>query len=78
MAITLLAYKVGFLVPGFVPIMTLMPMGFASFLATLRWQNAIWDYLMIIPAGLVWYPFFKAYDNQLYKQEQEALAAEAE
>ena len=33
---------------------------------------------MLIPAGLVWYPFFKVYDNQLYKQEQEALAAEAE
>ena len=60
------------------PIMTLMPMGFASFLSTLRWQNAIWDYLMLIPAGLVWYPFFKVYDNQLYKKEQEALAAEAE
>lgn len=78
MAVTLVGYKVGFLVPGFVPIMTLMPMGFASFLGTLRWQNAIWDYLMMIPAGLVWYPFFKVYDNQLYKQEQEALAAEAE
>lgn len=78
MAVTLVAYKVGFLVPAFVPIMTLMPMGFASFLGTLRWQNAIWDYLMIIPAGLVWYPFFKVYDNQLYKKEQEALAAEAE
>lgn len=78
MAVTLVGYKVGFLVPGFVPIMTLMPMGFASFLGTLRWQNAIWDYLMLIPAGLVWYPFFKVYDNQLYKKEQEALAAEAE
>ena len=78
MAVTLVAYKVGFLVPAFVPIMTLMPMGFASFLGTLRWQNAIWDYLMLIPAGLVWYPFFKVYDNQLYKKEQEALAAEAE
>ena len=76
MAVTLIAYQVGFLKPAFVPIMTLMPMGFASFLGTLRWQNAIWDYLMIIPAGLVWYPFFKVYDNQLYKKEQEALAAE--
>lgn len=78
MLCTLIGYKVGFLVPGFVPIVTLMPMGFKSFLSTLRWQNAIWDYLMIIPAGLVWYPFFKVYDNQLYKKEQEALAAEAE
>ena len=77
MACTLFMYKIGFLVPGFVPIMTLMPMGFGSFLSTLRWQNAIWDYLTMIPAGLVWYPFFKVYDNQLYKKEQEAKAAEA-
>lgn len=78
MLCTLIGYKVGFLVPAFVPIMTLMPMGFKAFLGTLRWQNAILDYLMMIPAGLVWYPFFKVYDNQLYKKEQEALAAEAE
>lgn len=76
MACTLFMYKIGFLVPGFVPIMTLMPMGFGAFLSTLRWQNAIWDYLTMIPAGLVWYPFFKLYDNQLYKKEQEAKAAE--
>lgn len=76
MALSLLMYKIGFLKPGFVPIMTLMPMGFGSFLSTLRWQNAIWDYICIIPAGLVWYPFFKVYDNQLYKKEQEAKAAE--
>ena len=30
-----------------------------------------------IPAGLVWYPFFKVYDNQLYKKEQKVKAAEA-
>lgn len=38
MLCTLIGYKVGFLVPGFVPIMTLMPMGFKAFLSTLRWQ----------------------------------------
>lgn len=78
MLFTLIGYQTGFLIPGFVPIMTLMPMGFAGFLSTLTWQRAVWDYLMLIPAGLVWYPFFKVYDNQLYKKEQEALAAEEE
>lgn len=76
MACTLIGYSTGWLIPAFVPIMSLMPMGFAQFFGTLRWQNAIWDYLMLIPAGLVWYPFFKVYDNQLYKKEQEALEAE--
>lgn len=78
MLCTLIGYQTGWLIPAFVPIMSLMPMGFAQFFGTLRWQNAIWDYLMLIPAGLVWYPFFKVYDNQLYKKEQEALAAEEE
>ena len=76
MVCSLIGYKTGFLIPGFIPIMTLLPMGFGSFLTTLNWRNAIWDYLMMIPAGIVWYPFFKAYDNQLYKQEQAAAAAE--
>ena len=76
MLCSLIGYKTGFLTPGFVSITALMPMGFAQFFSTLRWQNAIWDYLMVIPAGLVWYPFFKVYDNQLYKQEQEAKALE--
>ena len=76
MLITLIGYKIGFLRPAHVFIGALMPMGFAQFLGTFRWQNALWDYLMIIPAGLVWYPFFKAYDNQLAVKEAEARAAE--
>ena len=76
MACTLIAYKVGFIYPGHVYIGSLMPMGFAQFLGTFRWQNALWDYICLIPAGLVWYPFFKVYDNQLYAREQAALAEE--
>lgn len=67
----------GFLQPAWIPIMTLMPMGFASYLSTLRWQNAIWDYLMLIPASIVWYPFFKIYEKQLVAKEKEAEALEA-
>jgi PTS system cellobiose-specific IIC component len=76
MVLTYFAYKFGFLRPAHVYIGALMPMGFAQFLGTFRWQNALWDYLMIIPAGLVWYPFFKVYDNQLAAKEAEAKAAE--
>lgn len=73
----LIGYKVGFLQPAWIPIMSLMPMGFASYLGTLRWQNAIWDYLMLIPSGLVWFPFFKMYEKQLVAKEAEAEALEA-
>ncbi|MDD6526167.1 MAG: PTS transporter subunit EIIC [Firmicutes bacterium] len=76
MLCTYLGYRFGFLQPAHVMIMVLMPMGFAQFLGTFRWQNAIWDYLMIIPSGLVWYPFFKVYEKQLIAQEAAAAAAE--
>jgi len=76
MLLTLIGYKIGFLRPAHVFIGSLMPMGFAQFLGTFRWQNALWDYLMIIPAGLVWYPFFKVYDKQLAEQEAAAKANE--
>lgn len=77
MLCTYLAYQFGFLQPAWIPIMALMPMGCAQYLGTLRWQNAIWDYLMIIPAGLVWFPFFKMYEKQLVAKEAEADALEA-
>ncbi len=76
MLLTYFGYMIGFLKPAHVYIGALMPMGFAQFLGTFRWQNALWDYLMVIPAGLVWYPFFKVYDNQLAAKEAEAKAAE--
>ena len=73
---TLIAFKIGFLVPAHISISGLLPMGFGNFLGSLRWQNFLFDYTCLIPAGLVWYPFFRVYDNQLYKQEQAALAEE--
>lgn len=66
---TLIGYKTGFIMPSWIVITALLPMGFGSYLSTLNWTNALWDYLMIIPAGLVWYPFFKAYDKQLTLKE---------
>jgi cellobiose PTS system EIIC component len=74
---TYIGYKVGFLQPAWITIVSLLPMGFAGYFSTLRWQNAIWDYLMIIPAGIVWYPFFKIYEKQLIAKEAAALAEEA-
>lgn len=69
-------YMSGLIIPGWISMSALLPMGFASYLTTLNPLNAVWDYLSLIPAGIVWYPFFKAYDKQLYAKEQEALAAE--
>lgn len=78
MLCTYIGYKVGFLQPAWISISALLPMGFGSYLSTLRWQNAIWDYLMLIPSAIVWYPFFKIYEKQLIAKEAAALEEEAE
>lgn len=71
MFLTYLAYQAGFLIPAFVPVVALLPMGFAQYLGTLHWKNAIWDYVMLLPSAIIWYPFFKLYERQLLKKEQE-------
>lgn len=71
------AYETGIIMPAWISITTLMPMGFGAYFGTLNIMNAVWVYLMLIPSGLIWYPFFKIYDNQLAAKEAEAEAAEA-
>ena len=74
---TYIGFQIGFLSPAWISISALLPMGFARYLSTLRWQNAVWDYLMIIPATLIYLPFFKVYERQLIAKEAEAEALEA-
>ena len=77
MVLYIIGYESGIIIPAWISINTLMPMGFGAYFGTLNIMNAIWVYLMLIPAGLIWFPFFKIYDNQLAKKEAEAEAAEA-
>lgn len=77
MILTWIAYEIGFLSPAWIPITVLLPIGFTQYLSTLRWQNAIWDYLMMIPCAIVWYPFFKIYEKQLVEKEMQMETAEA-
>ena len=70
MILVYFGYKTGFLKFGFIMMMSLMPMGFGGFLSTLSWRNFVWDYLLLIPDALIWYPFFKAYEKQLVAEEQ--------
>lgn len=73
MAFQLILFKIGFMSPGYIPIMTLMPLGFGAYLSTLRWQNALAHYLCMIPSAIIYYPFFKIYEKQLVAKEQAAL-----
>ena len=76
MLCTYIGYSTGFLTPRWISIFAILPMGFGSYLSTLNWANAIWDYLMLIPATLIYFPFFKVYERQLIAKEAEAEAAE--
>ena len=74
MFLTYLAYQAGFLTPFWIITSGVMPLGFATFFRSLDWHNPLWDILMFLPAGLVWFPFFKAYEKQLVAREAEAVA----
>ena len=77
MILTYFAYQTGFIIPAWIVVSAQLPMGFSNYLTTLRWQNFVWDYILILPAMLIYYPFFKKYEEQLVKQEAEAEAIEA-
>ena len=69
------AYSAGIIMVPWIAISALMPIGFSAYLSTLNIFNSIFQYLMLIPSAIVWYPFFKVYDNQLYAKECEAKKA---
>ncbi len=77
MVLWIIGYETGIIIPAWINLGTLMPLGFGAYFSTLNIMNAVWQYLMLIPCGLIWFPFFKVYDNQLAKQEAEAEALEA-
>lgn len=66
------AYSTGIITIPWITVTALMPIGFAAYFTTLNIFNTIFQYLMLIPSALIWYPFFKIYDNQLYQKECEA------
>lgn len=71
-----LAFSFGLLRPGFIAVGSVMPVGIAEFLSSLNPMNLIFPWLMVLVTGLIYYPFLKAYDKQLYAKEQEAKALE--
>ena len=66
----LIGYKSGILGLPYIPVISILPIGGLDYVNSLNLMNLVWPYLMIIPSGIIWYPFFKAYDKQLYEKEQ--------
>lgn len=64
------AYITGINIPAYINVGSVMPIGVAQFLGTLHWGNVITCFVIVIVTTLIWYPFMKAYDNQLYAKEQ--------
>lgn len=73
-----ISYLIGFQEPGYILVMSLMPIGIAGFLPAMSMKNAFFQIAMIPVMALIWYPFFKVYDKQLYAKEQAILAEEQE
>lgn len=74
-AITLLnwlGYITGFLKPGYIMMLSLMPLGVAEFFGTLSWTNFVFPYLMIPVSMIIYYPFYKIYERQLVIKEAAA------
>lgn len=65
-----IGYSTGLLVPAYISVSAILPMGFAQYFSTLNVWNAAWDYLSFIPMALVWLPFLLVYDRQLCEEEQ--------
>lgn len=78
MIIAHILYIVGFLKPGYILLMALMPLGVAEFFGTLSWTNALFVFLMIPFSMLVYYPFYKIYEKQLVEKEAAVKAAAEE
>nr|WP_304862122.1 hypothetical protein [Dubosiella newyorkensis] len=36
------------------------------------WKTMVWQAIVIVGSFFIYFPFIKMYDNQLYKEEQEA------
>ena len=80
LVITFLAwigYATGLLKPGFIMMLSLLPIGLSEFFSTLSWTNFIFPYLMIPISMVIYYPFLKIYERQLIAKETAAQAEES-
>lgn len=76
MTLAYLGYLVGFLNAPFNLIFALLPIGLNEFFGSMSFNNFFFFMLMLVVQVVCWYPFFKIYDKQLIKQEQEQLFKE--
>ena len=76
MLVLWLGYAIGFFKPGYVLIMSLLPLFMGEFLGSMAWQNLFIPIVGIVVGLIVYYPFFKVYDKQLVEKEAAAKTEE--
>ena len=68
-------YSVGILYPSVVPVAGLLPIGVNELIGILpciniAWFNVLFPIIVVAVTYVIYLPFFKAYDKQLYAKEQ--------
>ena len=73
-----LAYSTGILPVPYVGLWALMPIGIGELLRAMSVKSFIFAWINVAVGVLIYYPFFKAYEKQLIKQELENETLEEE
>lgn len=60
----------GLVTPFYIMVSGTFPIIINSFIKCLDWRMIIFELVSIVITLVIWYPFFKVYDNQLLQQEQ--------
>ena len=75
--LTYLEFQIGLIPPLTVSSPWCSPAPLGAFLGSAgSWTAVLCSLVNIAVSGLLWFPFFKRYDNKLYAEEQEKLAEE--
>ena len=54
---------------------TMLPLGMQNFLMTQNWVNSVAEYLFMLLAMIIYYPFFKTYEKQLLEEANQNVEA---
>lgn len=66
-----IACSLGILTPFYIMVSGTFPIIINSFIKCLDWRMIVFEVVALLVTMVIWYPFFKVYDNQLLAQEKE-------
>ena len=73
-----IAFSLKMLTPMWIYVTGNTPLGIKEYLWSMDWRHIVFAWLLVIPAMVIYYPFFKAYENQKIQEELNAVDTEAE